>query len=129
MAERPKILWIEDDVFLNTLILSKFAEREYQIFSAQDGKSAFEELGRNTPDIIVLDLLLPGMDGFEILEKIKADPRYKDIPVVVFSNLGPESGMERAKKLGALAYFVKADFDLEEVMTKIKKMIPPPTGV
>ncbi|MDP2594181.1 MAG: response regulator [bacterium] len=129
MAERPKILWIEDDVFLNTLIASKFAEREYQIFLAKDGNSAFEELGRSTPNIIILDLILPGMDGFEILEKIKKDPRYKAIPVVVLSNLGPESGMERAKKLGAIAYLVKADFDLDEVMAKIKKMIPPPTSI
>lgn len=123
MPGRKRILWVEDDVFLNKLVASKLAGLDFDLALAEDGDRAFAELDRARPDVIVLDLMLPKMDGFEILARLKEHPAHKTIPVVVLSNLGQQSDIDRAKKLGAASYLVKANFDLDEVVKEIRRVL------
>ncbi|MFA5829527.1 MAG: response regulator [Candidatus Gracilibacteria bacterium] len=96
---------------------------ENTIATAGDGQSALEIAQRIKPDIILLDLLLPVMDGFALLKNLKSNSTLKQIPVVILSNLGDEADIGKAKALGAIDYFIKADTDLSVLAKKIKKLI------
>lgn len=118
-----KILIIEDDPFLQGLASRKLKTQGHEILVAKDGEEGLKVLEENKPDIILLDLLLPGIDGFEFLEKMRADDRFKDIPVIVFSNLSEEKDIKRATDLGVLEYMVKANFTLDELIGKINEAL------
>lgn len=122
-AGRGLILVVEDDTFLKNLIVQKLEHEGFETQEALDGKTASELLKKVTPLLIVLDLLLPGIDGFQLLEEIRKDPRLKGVPVIVLSNLVEGEHVERAKKLGADDYLVKAHFTLGEIVEKINKLI------
>ena len=109
-----KVLIVEDDEFLRSLTVKRLEKENYQIIIAADGEQALKMIDSDTPDLILLDLLLPGVDGFEVLEKMK-----KSIPVVVFSNLGQREDIEKAKKLGADDFLIKANFTLDDVVAKV----------
>lgn len=120
MAKKNKILLIiEDDEILLRALYLKFQNAGFTLASATDGDTAIKVTQRVKPDLILLDLILPKKDGFEVLEILKADPKTKDIPVVVLSNLGDEGDIVRAKSLGALDYFVKANTKLEDLQEKV----------
>ena len=118
-----KILAVEDDNFLRDLLARKLGHENAEFITAVDGENALKILETETPSIILLDLILPGMDGFEVLTKIKENPKTKDIPVVILSNLGQESDIQKAKQLGAAEFLVKANFSIDEVIGKIKEII------
>lgn len=118
-----KILIIEDDSFLQGLASRKLTKEGFEVVVAGDSVKAFEALEKNIPDIILLDLLLPKVDGFEILGKIRADSKLKDIPVVVFSNLSEDKDLKRAKDLGATDFMIKSNFTLDELSDKIKTIL------
>lgn len=120
MANSKKILIIEDDAFLQGLASRKLQSQGYDISIAADSEEGFKVLEENIPDMILLDLLLPNIDGFEFLEKIRASENWKDIPVIVFSNLSEEKDIKRATDLGVKEYMVKANFTLDELTNKIK---------
>jgi len=111
-----KVLIVEDDEFLRSLTVKRLEKENYQIIIAADGEQALKMIDSDTPDLILLDLLLPGVDGFEVLEKMK-----KSIPVVVFSNLGQREDIEKAKKLGADDFLIKANFTLDDVVAKVSE--------
>lgn len=115
-----KILAIEDDNFLRDLLARKLGSINAEFIAAIDGENALEILKTEKPSVILLDLILPGIDGFEVLEKIKSDPHTEDIPVIILSNLGQDSDVERAKSLGAVDFLIKANFSIDEVIGKIK---------
>jgi DNA-binding response OmpR family regulator len=121
MAEdnKKKILVVEDDKFLRSLTVKRLSEENYEVITAVDGNSGLSTAVDEKPDLVLLDLLLPGMSGFEVLEKMKADDQAKDIPVVVFSNLGQREDIEKAKTLGANDYLIKANFTLDDVVEKV----------
>ncbi|MGE4555155.1 MAG: response regulator transcription factor [Candidatus Paceibacterota bacterium] len=120
----PKILIVEDDKFLRELLLSRLSkEKEFSIVVAQDGEEGFRKAKEEKPDLVLLDLILPGMDGFEVLKKIKEDPITADTKVIVLSNLGQNEDLERAMNLGAKDYLVKAHFTLEEIINKIRQYL------
>ncbi|MFW5853013.1 MAG: response regulator [Patescibacteria group bacterium] len=121
MAEdnKKKILVVEDDEFLRSLTVKRLSEENYEVITAVDGNSGLSTAVDEKPDLVLLDLLLPGMSGFEVLEKMKADDQAKDIPVVVFSNLGQREDIEKAKTLGANDYLIKANFTLDDVVEKV----------
>ncbi|HDQ16845.1 MAG TPA: response regulator [Candidatus Vogelbacteria bacterium] len=124
MSENKKIvLIVEDDEFLRSLTAKRLEKESLEVMIAVDGENAMKVLSENKPDIILLDLLLPGLNGFEVLEKIKKDDSLKDIPVVVFSNLGQKEDLEKAKNLGANDYLIKANFTLDDVIAKIKNYL------
>jgi DNA-binding response OmpR family regulator len=118
-----KVMWVEDDVFLNDILAKKLTTEGCTPMNARDGEEALKLLESDVPDILLLDLVLPGMSGFDVLEKIKADERLKNIPVLVFSNLGQQSEIEKAKKLGALKHFIKAEMDVSEIVTEILAVV------
>ena len=124
MEKKDKvILIVEDDEILLRALYMQFKGAGYTLAAAEDGEVAMEIAQRIHPDLILLDLLLPKKDGFEVLHDLKSDPKLKDIPVIVLSNLGSQDDIEKTQKLGAVDYFVKADTDLVELETKIVKYL------
>lgn len=119
-----KVLVVEDDSFLVSAYRTKLESQGFEIHAALDGKEALLELQKWTPDVVVLDLLLPNMDGFEFLTKMKADKRWTKIPVLVASNLNQDEDVKRAIGLGAAAYVVKSNMSLDDLIEKIKSLVP-----
>lgn len=120
-----KILVVEDDKFLRNLCIKKLEKGRYEVHSAIDGIEAIKKIESLKPNLILLDILLPGLDGYKILEKIKNHPKREiaQIPIVILSNLGQEIDIIKAKKLGADDYLIKANFTIDEIMEKIKKFV------
>lgn len=119
-----KILIIEDDKFLRELIIRKLSgEKDFQVVSAVDGESGLKVFKEERPDLVLLDLILPGIDGFEVLSKVKQEPDLSSVPVIILSNLGQRDDVERGMKLGAVDYMVKAHFTPNEIVDKIKQML------
>jgi len=118
------ILIIEDDDFLQGLEAKKLKKEGYDVLTAMNSVEAFKILNSNTkPDMILLDLLLPDVDGFMILKRIREDETLKKIPVIVFSNLSEEKDIREANKLGISDFMVKSNFTLDELADKIKVLI------
>jgi CheY-like chemotaxis protein len=122
-AEGFKILVVEDDNFLRDLLARKLSQENAQFIAAIDGENALKIIDQDKPSIVLLDLILPGIDGFEVLNKIKQNPEVKDVPVVILSNLGQDSDIQKAKELGADDFLIKANFSIDEVIAKIKELI------
>jgi len=118
-----KILIIEDDKFLRELIGQKLIKEGYDIVEAVDGEKGIKSAKDEKPDLILLDLILPGMDGFEVLTKIKEDARVAQIPVIILSNLGQKDDIEKGLKMGAVDYLIKAHFTPGEIIDKIKVVL------
>jgi DNA-binding response OmpR family regulator len=118
-----KILIIEDDKFLRELMARKLKEEGFAIDEAVDGEEGLRKSKEGKPNLILLDLILPGIDGFEVLAKIKQDPETKSIPVIILSNLGQKEDIEKGIKLGAVDYLVKAHFTPGEIIEKIRNAL------
>lgn len=117
------VLLVEDDEILLRALYLLFHEGNYTIASASDGETALKMTERLKPDIVLLDLLMPKMNGFDYLKNMKANSSLKNIPVIVLSNLGDKSDIEKAKELGADDYFIKSDTDLSTLFDKVKKKL------
>lgn len=118
-----KILSIEDDALLAKVLIEGLQLEGYEVVNVSNGMSALSETKRLKPDLILLDLVLPGIDGFEVLKQIKNDNETKKIPVFVVSNLGALADIKSVRALGAEQYFIKANSEMEEIFTAIKKRI------
>jgi DNA-binding response OmpR family regulator len=114
------VLVIEDDKFLRELLVRKLGSEGFDVENAIDATAAYAALEKRKPTIILCDLILPEVSGFEILAKIKADPKTKDIPVIILSNLGQKEDTDKAMALGAKDFMVKANFTLDEIVEKIR---------
>jgi two-component system phosphate regulon response regulator PhoB/two-component system alkaline phosphatase synthesis response regulator PhoP len=123
MAGNKKILIVEDDEFLRSLAAKRLEKDGFGVKDAVDGEAALKAIEGDKFDLILLDLLLPGTDGFTVLEKGRAMPNGKDVPIVVFSNLGERADIEKAKKLGATDFMVKANFTLDDIVSKIHTLL------
>lgn len=121
--DRKKILIVEDDKFLRELIVKKLSEEGFITLEAIDGEEGLKKAKEEKPDLILLDLILPGIDGFEVLDKLKKDQETKSIPVIVLSNLGQKEDIEKGLKLGAFDYLVKANFTPGEIIEKVKNAL------
>lgn len=118
-----RVLIVEDDEFLQGLEATKIKNSGYEVLSAQTGEDAMKKIMEPNIDIILLDLLLPNFDGFEILKKIKETESTKSIPVIIFSNLSETKDVEKAISLGATKFMVKSNFSLEELVDHINKLV------
>ena len=118
-----KILIIEDDRFLRELMARKLEQTGYEIVEAVDGEDGLKKVAAEKPDLTLLDLILPGIDGFEVLSKMKEKPELSKIPVIILSNLGQREDIERGLKLGAVDFLVKAHFTPNEIVDKIKQIL------
>jgi len=123
MEHPKKILIIEDDSFLLQMYSTKFELEGFVVESALDGSRGLALAKKIKPSVILLDLLMPKMDGFEVLQAIKADEEIKDIPVIILSNLSQREEVKKCFDLGAEDYLIKAHFVPAEVINKIKKLI------
>jgi len=118
------ILIVEDDTILRDLISQKLKkDNNYEIIESVDGEEGLKKAKEEKPDIILLDLILPGIDGFGVLEQIKKDPEIDKIPVVILSNLGQKEEIEKGMSLGATDFLIKAHFTLSEIVAKIKTIL------
>jgi len=123
----PKtILIIEDDTFLQGLVARKLGGSGFNIITAANGEDGLKEMEKTIPDLLLLDLLLPKMDGFEVLAKMRTDTRLRDARVMVFSNLSEDKDIKRARDLGVIDYLVKANFTLDELAGRIKEVLTLP---
>lgn len=118
-----KILFVEDEPSLQKAISELLNQEGFKIFSATDGEEGLEIAKKEKPNLILLDLILPKKDGFEVLKELKADAELKAIPVIVLTNLEGMGDVEKALELGATTYLVKANYELEDVVTKIKDFL------
>lgn len=123
MENQHTLLLVEDDNFLIEILVKKFKADNYKVLHAANGKDALRKAHDEDPDIILLDIILPGMNGFEILKKIKEDETIADIPVAFLSNLGQKEDIEKGKKLGAVDFIVKANHSLDEIVNRANKII------
>ena len=119
---KKKILWVEDDKLIGTILGKKLISSGFDLIHAKNGEDALKALKDTTPDAIVLDLLLPGMSGFDILQKVKMDDKTKKIPSMILSNLSKPSDLEKAKMLGANKFLVKAAASLEQIVGEIQEL-------
>jgi len=114
------ILIVEDDTFLLRIIKKKLLKGNYNVIEAIDGEQGIKIINKEKPDLVLLDLILPGIDGFEVLAKMKADSKMAKIPVIVLSNLGEKEQVKKGLKMGANDYLVKAHFTPEEIIKRIE---------
>lgn len=120
MSTMYKILVAEDDNFLANAYRLKLTREGYEVKVVYDGGEVFKLLESYTPDLIILDLIMPKMDGFLTLEYLKKTQKWKNIPVLIASNLGQSEDIVKATKLGAEDYIVKTDLSMKEVVQKVK---------
>lgn len=118
-----KILIIEDDKFLRELITQKVGRDGYEVVGATDGEEGLTMAGKEQPGLILLDLILPTMDGFEVLRRLKEQETTKNIPVIILSNLGQKEDIDKGMELGAQDYMIKAHFTPGEITEKIKSIV------
>lgn len=118
-----KILIVEDDKFLRELIAKKLLSENYEAMEAKNGEEGIKKITNEKPDLVLLDLILPGIDGFEVLKQAKADPQTAEIPVIVLSNLGQRDDVEKGLGLGAADFLIKAHFTPREIIEKIKNIL------
>lgn len=121
MADKPYVLIVEDDPFYSKIYKTKLEKEQIEAVIVSNGNDALKQAKKAKPKLILLDLILPGKDGFQILADFKADPDLKDIKVVVLSNLSQEEDMKRVMGLGAAEYLVKANVPIQEIVEKLKK--------
>lgn len=118
-----KILWVEDDRFLKDIITVRLSNEGCKLMHAADATEALSILEKEIPDVVMLDILLPGADGFEILKKIKADEKTKNVPVIILSNLNQPADLKKGKDLEAVKFLVKSTVTLDEIINEIKSVV------
>ena len=118
-----KILIIEDDSFLQGLASTKLEKEGFTVMGASNSDDAMKILATDIPDLMLCDLVMPGVDGFGILKLVRENPKTVNVPVIVFSNLSEDKDIKHAKDLGATDYMVKSNFTLDELADRIKTIL------
>lgn len=118
-----KVLIVEDDQFLRDLASQKLTKEHLTVVTAVDGEEGAAKAAAERPDVILLDILLPGIDGFEVLRRVRALPELASVPIIMLSNFGQREDIEKARSLGANGFLVKANFTLDEVVDEVKKVL------
>ena len=122
LSKKYKIVIVEDDPMLLKYISSSFkAEKDFDVFTASDGEEGEKLIIECVPDLVLLDIIMPKKNGFEVLEAVRKNSSTAKVPVIVLSNLMQQSDIEQAKKLGATDYLVKVDLEVREIIDKVKK--------
>ncbi|HEY5588318.1 MAG TPA: response regulator [Candidatus Paceibacterota bacterium] len=118
-----KILIVEDEEILGKVLEEKFENNDFKVSIAKDGESVLTMAKKFNPDIILLDIILPKLDGLEVLAKLKSDEDLKDIPVIMLSNLNEDDKIKQALSLGAVDYMTKIQHPINEVIDKVNRYI------
>ena len=123
MAEIKNILLVEDEKLLANLLKQRLEKENFSVFLARDGEEALKILKTQKPNLILLDIILPKISGFELMETLKNDPTYNQAPIVIISNLGQDTDVEKGQLLGAIGYFVKAQVSIEDLVGRVKEFL------
>src|SRR3989344_2936162 len=123
MPEQKTILLVEDEPLLGNLLKQRLEKEVIQVVLKRDGEEALRTLHELKPDLILLDIILPKISGFEVLETMKSDPQLERAPVIIVSNLGQDSDIARGQSLGAVQYFVKARLSIEDLVEQAKLLL------
>ena len=123
LPDVKKILFVEDDEFLRTLLLERLKKENLKILVATNGNDAVDRAKNELPSLILLDLILAGKDGFQVLKELKRDGATSNIPVIILSNVGQKEDIEKGLALGAEDYLIKAEFTPAEIVEKIQKVL------
>ena len=118
-----KIIIIEDEEVLLDLLKKKLVQEGYQVIVARDGQEGLDKIKTEAPDLILLDIVMPKKGGFDVMKELNEDNKLKDIPVIVISNSGQPIELDRIKKLGAVDWLIKTNFNPQEVVGKVKKYL------
>ena len=122
--EKKKILLVEDEPLLGSLLKKRLEKNGFDVVLARDGNEALEFVTGNNPDLVLLDIILPKISGFEFLEKLQQSKQGREnAPVIIVSNLGQESDLARGESLGAVGYFVKAKVSMEDLVQKVTEYL------
>lgn len=119
----PYVLLVEDDSFLRMLLLKKFTGEGFEVVEATDGKEGMQKMIERKPDVVLLDILLPDINGFDVLEYMRGSEGLQDVPVLIISNLGSPNDFERSKKLGADGFLIKANVSTTEIVNKTREIL------
>ena len=121
--QTKKILLIEDEEIIVDLLRRKLEDVGYKVEVAMDGVEGLEKMKKNLPDVVLLDVVMPKMGGFEVVEAMRSDKDLRGLPVIIISNSGQPVELDRAKELGVKDWLVKTEFDPQEVIDKVVKQI------
>jgi len=123
-TDAPKrLLLVEDDTFLREILSEKLVRVGYEVTALKDSDRVLETAIEKMPHLVLLDIVMPNKNGYEVIEELKGDAKTKDIPILVLSNLGQEEDIEKAKKLGAYDFLTKANFMPTEIIEKIESVL------
>ena len=123
-AKKYKIAIVEDDAMLLKYLSSSLkAEPNFEVFTATNGEEGEKMILDRKPDIVLLDIIMPKKNGFEVLEAVRKNPDMRNTPIVMLSNLGQGSDKDQAKKLGAADYWVKVDMEVKDIVEKVKNFL------
>lgn len=117
------VMVVEDDAFLVKAYQVKLEKEGYEVWIATDGNEAISYLSKSRPNIVLLDLMLPGASGFDILTQIRKTEGWKNVPVIILTNLGQPQDMQQGKELGAVDYMIKANTKINDIVSKVKEYI------
>lgn len=123
VAASKSILLVDDDQFITVAYKDGLERAGYDVTIARNGEEALEALKSLKPDIILLDLIMPKMNGFEFLQSVKSDKNFKEIPVLVLTNLSQDSDKEEARSYGVVDFLVKADVSLKDLITRLQEIL------
>jgi len=118
-----KILLIEDEEIMIELLQKKLVQSGYEVVVTRNGLEGLDAMEKEKPDLILLDIIMPKMNGFDVLERKNEDKSLRDIPVIIISNSGQPVEIDRAREMGAKDWLIKTEFDPQEVLEKVKKQI------
>jgi putative two-component system response regulator len=117
------LLLVEDDALLTRLYQKRFTKDGHTVITAKDGEEGLELIGKEQPDLVLLDIMMPKLSGLEMLERIKANPATRNVPVIILTNLAGEEEQARAFGLGAVAYIVKSSHDPGQISAKVHEIL------
>jgi len=123
MKKNKKVLIAEDDNFLSEVYVTKLVSENFDVFLAQDGEEALKIAKQEIPDILLLDIFMPAMNGIEVLKKVKAIPSLAKVDIMVLTNANEKEFLDQARKLGVQDYLIKSHFTPDEVVEKIKQIL------
>ncbi len=118
-----KVLIVEDDQLIFSILSRELSDAGFEVSNAFDGEQAIAVTREKHPDLVLLDILLPRMNGFEVLAALKADTELSPIPVVILSNLGQPEDIQKGRELGAIDYMVKVEFEPKQIVTKVRALL------
>ncbi|NCU41587.1 MAG: response regulator [Candidatus Moranbacteria bacterium] len=121
--ENKNILIVEDDSSMRALLEEAFIGAQFIVYTSKDGEDAIDKIARYIPDVVLLDVILPKKDGFEVLKQIRENPSLKSIPVILLTNLERSEDVEKALSFGATTYLVKSNYTLREIIEKVKTLV------